>query len=93
MNCEHGVSIYEDCNACNNLYTSMNQHWETKQIRRELASVDLRFVQLAREREAERRRRMKAEAKVEEAKTMLWKSSHYVGDSFKAEIERWIKEP
>jgi hypothetical protein len=55
MNCEHGVSIYEDCTPCNHLYTSMAQHWETKQIRRELASVDQRLVQLARERERFRR--------------------------------------
>jgi hypothetical protein len=55
MVCEHGVSIYDDCCACNHLYTSMEQHWETKQIRKELASVDLRLVQLARERERFRR--------------------------------------
>ena len=64
MNCEHGISIHHDCDACTALYTSENQVWETKQIRRELASFDLRITMYAREREAWRKRALTAEDKL-----------------------------
>jgi hypothetical protein len=57
MKCEHGISIYEDCIACNAEYDRQNHTWETKMIRRELGSIDARIVSLQREREAERRAR------------------------------------
>lgn len=54
MKCEHGVSIYEDCIACNAEYDRTNHTWETKMIRRELGSIDMRVIALMRERTAER---------------------------------------
>ena len=71
MNCEHGISIHHDCDACTAQYTSENQVWETKQIRRELTSVELRITSAMRERGAERRRRIEAEKQLEEMKLAL----------------------
>jgi hypothetical protein len=62
MNCEHGISIHRDCAACNTKYLNETSFWETTQIRRELATLDQRLVDLSRERSAERMRRINAES-------------------------------
>jgi hypothetical protein len=91
MTCEHGVQIYADCELCTVKYNSEGQTWETKQIRRELAQVDSRVVMLQKEREWERQGRRKAEMRIAEAIILLRKAAHYVGDSFKEEIETWTQ--
>jgi len=58
MKCEHGVGIHQDCIACNAEYNRSGQTWETKLIRRELAMVDARFLEMQRERGAERKARI-----------------------------------
>lgn len=58
MNCEHGINIHHDCEACTAEYHRAGQTWETKQIRRELAMVDARFLELQKERGAERKSRV-----------------------------------
>ena len=75
MTCEHDISIHQDCDDCTAKYNSEEQCWETKQMRRELASVDLRVTGLMRERSAEYRRRRQAEAELERYRKALeaWK--------------------
>jgi len=65
MNCEHGISIHRDCEACTAEYQRAGQTWETKQIRRALAMVDARFLSMQREREAERRLRRRYQEALE----------------------------
>ena len=58
MNCEHGINIHQECEACTFEFHKVGQTWETKQIRRELAQVDARFLMMQRERGAERKARI-----------------------------------
>lgn len=61
MNCEHGISINHTCVECETKILNQEKYWESKQIRRELATLDQRLVDISRERSAERTRRINAE--------------------------------
>lgn len=71
MKCEHGINIHQTCEDCNDMFLSDKSHWETNQIRRELASVDLRLVELCKEREAERRRRIELQTQLREMTALV----------------------